>query len=209
MTTPYTPDPWQIRRPRPRSPAKRAGPSQHPGLSRRAPRCRAAPANPGPIRTGSDEAQGVPCCWRALDPRYNHSPPWRDDQYDGIEYAGLPVNCAGFAIALRSTRFDIRPIGVAYLASTVFQGRTTVSVALLSCRSASDDVPDESARRGQGCRWSGGCSRSASSAGRSCWLCTLHSVGSHVHHVVVCEHRTQGGGSERRVDEAHYADHAA
>jgi hypothetical protein len=24
-------------------------------------------------------------------PRFNHSPPWRDDQYHGIEYAGLPV----------------------------------------------------------------------------------------------------------------------
>jgi hypothetical protein len=24
-------------------------------------------------------------------PRFNHSPPWRNDQYAGIEYAGLPV----------------------------------------------------------------------------------------------------------------------
>jgi len=54
MTTPDTPNPLADPSASATASAKCAGPSQHPGLSRRAPRCRAAPANPGPMRPGSD-----------------------------------------------------------------------------------------------------------------------------------------------------------
>ena len=69
-------------------------------MSRRAPRCRAAPANPDPIRTGSDEAHGYGAAGVRWPPRFNYSPPGKDDQYDGIEYAGLPVNSRIFVIML-------------------------------------------------------------------------------------------------------------
>jgi hypothetical protein len=61
-------------------------------------------------------------------PRFNHSPPWRDDQYDGIEYAGLPVGplirklfaytrsewsplAATFVEALQRLRWPTKPDG--------------------------------------------------------------------------------------------------
>ena len=68
MTTPDTPNPLADPSASATASAKCAGPSQHPGLSRRAPHRRAAPANPGPIRSGSDQARGVRCGWRGLAP---------------------------------------------------------------------------------------------------------------------------------------------
>jgi hypothetical protein len=101
MTTPDTPNPWQIRRPRPLHPLSAPGPGQHPGLSHRAPRRRAAPANPGPIRTGSDEAHGVRCGWRALAPGLHPLPSPEDDLYDVIEYGGLTVKYSVFTRGIR------------------------------------------------------------------------------------------------------------
>jgi hypothetical protein len=83
------------------------GDSEHPGLSRRAPRCRAAPANPGPIRTGSDGPTGYGAAGVRWPPRFDHSPAWRDDQYDGIKYACLPVDNAVFVATLCCNVFQL------------------------------------------------------------------------------------------------------
>ncbi len=112
MTTPDTPNPLADPSASATASAKR-GPSQHPGLSRRAPHRRAAPANPGPIGTGSDAAHWVRCGWRALAPALQPLPTLQGRQYDGIEHAGLPsrlLDSACSATALKCSRVPITAV---------------------------------------------------------------------------------------------------
>jgi hypothetical protein len=46
--------------------------------------------------TGSGEAHGVRRGCRTLAPARHYSPPCRDEQYDGLEYGGLPVKAIVF-----------------------------------------------------------------------------------------------------------------
>jgi len=100
MTTPDTPNPWQISRTRPLHPvARRPQPPSRPESQGISLQSRPSKSGPYSYRLGWGPRGAV--LLACVGPRASTTPPpGSDDQYDGIEYARLPVDYSVFLIAL-------------------------------------------------------------------------------------------------------------